>query len=65
LGESAIIARRKGEYMGFFGDLLSLPIKIVNAPIRAVEDIFEVDEEDRVLSKPLDALADELEDVDE
>jgi hypothetical protein len=50
--------------MGFFGDLLSLPVKIVNAPIRAVEDIFEVDEEDRVLSKPLEKLADELEDVD-
>jgi hypothetical protein len=51
--------------MGLLGDLLSLPVKIVNAPIRAFEDVLDVDDRDRLLSKPLDALADELEEVDE
>jgi hypothetical protein len=53
--------------MGFIGDLLSIPVRIVNAPIRALEDVFnEADGNDeRFFSAPLDALADELEDVDE
>lgn len=52
--------------MGLFGDILSIPVRIVNAPIRVAENLIGCDhEDDRVLSKPLDLLADELEDVDE
>jgi hypothetical protein len=54
--------------MGLLGDLLSIPLRIANAPLRAVEDLVgigEDGEDERIISKPLDALADELEDVDE
>lgn len=51
-----------------FGELLGSVVRIVNAPIRAVEDIVsggDIDEDDRILSRPADALADELESIDE
>ena len=55
--------------MGLFGKLLAAPFRIINAPIRAVETLVNGGEkpadDDRLLSKPLDAIADELEDVDE
>lgn len=55
--------------MGLFGSILGLPLRIINAPIRAVENLMSVDEhtreEDRIFSKPLDALADELEEINE
>lgn len=48
--------------MGFLSDLIAAPIRIVNAPLRAIEDICSpgerVRKEDRVLSRPLDHLAD-------
>jgi len=48
-----------------FGKLLGSAVKIVNAPIRAAEDLLGAEnEDDRLLSKPGDALAKELEDVD-
>lgn len=53
--------------MGLFGELLSLPVQVVNAPLRAVEDILggeKAREDDRVLSKPLDFLADQIKKVD-
>lgn len=50
---------------GFVGKLIALPIRIVNAPVRALEDICEVDENDRIMSKPLDLLADEIEEATE
>jgi hypothetical protein len=49
-----------------FGKLLGSVVRIVNAPVRAAEDLLGVeDEDDRLLSKPADALADELDDVDD
>ena len=55
--------------MGLFGKILATPFKIVNAPIRAAENLLNggesVPEEDRVFSKPLDVLANELEEVDD
>ncbi len=49
-----------------FGKLLSSVVKVVNAPIRAAEDLVGIDDEDdRLLSKPADALAKELEEIDE
>lgn len=52
--------------MGLLGKLLAAPFRIVNAPLRAIENVLadEPDEEERVISKPLKALADELEKVD-
>lgn len=51
--------------MGLLGSLLSLPINIINAPIKALENIFEVDEDDKLLSKPLEELSKEIKKVDE
>lgn len=51
--------------MELLGELLSLPVRLVNAPIRAVENLCnggdDVPEADRLLSKPLDMLADAIE----
>ena len=48
-----------------FGNLLGSVVRIVNAPIRAVEDVLGVKNEDeRIFSKPADALAEELEEID-
>ena len=54
------------------GKLLGGITRIVNIPLRATENALDAlsgedaptQEEDRVISKPLDALADELEDLD-
>ena len=53
------------------GKLLGLPFRILNAPIRAGEKIIagmsggqDIQKENRILSKPLDALAEALEEVD-
>ena len=44
--------------------LLTLPLRIVNAPIRAVENLVGVKTESgRLISKPLDALADEVDEA--
>lgn len=51
--------------MGIFGNILSFPVKIVNAPIRAAENLLDCDEDDRIVSKPLDSLAKELKKIDE
>jgi len=54
--------------MGLFGRLLALPVRLVNAPVRAVEDLISIDkprEDERIFSCPLDALADELDKIDE
>ena len=48
--------------MGLFGDLLSIPLKIVNAPIKAVENLIDVEP---TLSKPLSELSKQIEKVDE
>ena len=54
--------------MGFFGDLLALPVRIINVPARAIEKLVdpdsERDSESNVLSKPLETLAKTLEEVD-
>lgn len=53
--------------MGLFGKILAAPVRLVNAPLRAVEDLVadgKEKEEDRIASKPLDALADNIERVD-
>lgn len=54
--------------MGILGTLLALPVRIVNAPIRAAENFMScgdtTNEEDRIFSKPLDLLSDELEKID-
>lgn len=53
--------------MGFFGSILSLPINIINAPIRAAENLFDegIDEDGRVISSPLKKLADEIKKIDD
>jgi hypothetical protein len=59
--------------MGLFGKLLSLPIKIVNTPLKVAEDVLEevtggkdsLSEDRRLLSKPLDYLAEHIEEIDD
>lgn len=49
-----------------FGNLLGTAVRVVNAPIRAAENLFGCEtEDDRLISKPGDALAEELERIDE
>ena len=53
---------------GFIGKLVTLPVRIVNAPIQAAENIMaggEPHDADRILSKPLDAVADAIEEATE
>lgn len=40
--------------MGFFGELLSLPLKVVNLPLKIVDEV--VFDGDKMLSAPLDAV---------
>lgn len=55
--------------MGLFGDLLALPVRVLNVPARALEKLVDPDsdrdDEDNILSKPLETLAKALEEVDE
>jgi hypothetical protein len=50
-----------------FGSILASAVRVVNAPIRAAENLIGMgdNEDDRILSKPADALAEELERIDE
>jgi len=53
------------------GKLLALPIRLLNVPNRAVEKLVdsmngsETPKEDRILSKPLEALAEAVEEITE
>lgn len=55
--------------MGFLGDILSIPVRIVNIPMRVVEIALdkavneETPKENRVLSGPLDAVAEAIEEI--
>jgi len=55
--------------MGLLGSLLAAPIRILNVPARALEKLVDdgsrLDDEDNVLSRPLEKLAQALEEVDE
>ncbi|ULQ47449.1 hypothetical protein JN531_003995 [Flagellatimonas centrodinii] len=45
-----------------FGKLLSTPIRLLNAPLRAVENLTGAEtEDDRLLSRPAEELAKEVE----
>lgn len=44
------------------GKLLAAPIRLINAPLRVAENLIDCkDEDDRVLSKPLTELSNEVE----
>lgn len=51
-----------------FGKLLALPIRLANIPFRALEKIVDSDskrdDEDNIISKPLEKLAQAIEEVD-
>lgn len=50
------------------GKLLSTAVKIVNVPLRVVENVCtdnDIREDERIISMPLNTLAKELEKVDE
>ncbi len=49
-----------------FGRLFAAPLRLLNAPIRAAENLLsdgDCPECERLLSKPLDAVADEVEEA--
>ena len=49
-----------------FGKLLAAPIRLINTPARAVEKLLEdkhSPDDDRVISAPLEALAEAVEEV--
>ena len=53
------------------GKLLALPVRLLNVPNRAVEKLVdsmcggETSKEDRILSKPLESLAEAIEEISE
>lgn len=51
--------------MKLLAKLLALPIRLANVPARTIENIVDKDtpKEDRLFSKPLDALADAIEEA--
>lgn len=49
--------------MGIFGKLFSIPVKVVNVPLVAIEKLVEDDDE--ILSTPLKALSDAIEEIDD
>lgn len=55
--------------MGFLGKILSTPVRLVNAPLRALERVVDGDSElgdkENILSTPLEALARALDEIDE
>lgn len=52
--------------MGFLGKALATPVRIANAPVRAMEKIVDPEDhpDDRIASRPLEAVAEALEEVD-
>ena len=55
--------------MGFFGDILALPVRVLNVPNRAMELLVDPDSKrddpDNIISKPLEELAKAIEEIDE
>lgn len=54
-----------------FGKLLAVPFRIANVPFRAIEKVAagacgndDIPKEERILSKPLECLADSFEEID-
>ncbi len=49
-----------------FGRLLALPFRLANVPMRAVEKLLDVEDDEAVASKPLESIAEAIEEaVDE
>jgi hypothetical protein len=55
--------------MGLLGTLLAAPVRVLNIPNRVIEKLVDPDsrrdDEDNVLSKPLEKLAQAVEELDE
>ena len=55
--------------MGLLGKLLAAPVRVMNIPNRVMEKLVdpdsERDDEDNILSKPLEKLAQTIEEVDD
>jgi hypothetical protein len=55
--------------MGLLGTLLAAPVRVLNIPNRMIEKLVdpdsERDDEDNIASKPLEKLAQAIEEVDE
>ncbi len=55
--------------MGLLGKILSLPVRVLNIPMRTIEIVGdklvgeETPKEDRVMSGPLDAVAEAIEEI--
>lgn len=50
-----------GHAMGLFGSLLSLPVKVVNVPMKVIDEVIG----EKVFSAPLSTVAKVVEKVDE
>jgi hypothetical protein len=53
--------------MGLLGELLALPVRVLNIPNRAIEKLVDPDskrdDDSNVLSRPLEALAQVIEEI--
>jgi hypothetical protein len=57
--------KTKEKNMGLFGDLLSLPFKVVGGVVESAGEITGTKKLTNIVSKPLDAAGDALEEIDE
>lgn len=51
--------------MGLFGDLLSAPFKIAGSVTGAIGDVTGTEKLTNIVTKPLDAIGDAFEEIDE
>jgi hypothetical protein len=54
----------KGGRMSIINDIFSIGARIVNIPVKIVEDVFDVDDK-KEISSAIDRVADKLENDDE
>ena len=54
--------------MGILGKILSTPVRILNVPFRAIEIAIgqdnELGDDDNILSRPLESVAEALDEID-
>jgi uncharacterized protein YjbJ (UPF0337 family) len=51
--------------MGLFGDLLSLPFKVAGSVVESVGEVTGTKKLTNIVSKPLDAAGEAIEEIDE
>ena len=51
--------------MGFLGDILSLPVNVVNLPFSVADSLLTDNEREKIFSAPLKIVANEIKKIDD